>query len=106
LDAEDGISVLKGQGLAKGDVWDGVIILADEVAYVYAVNTLLGLTTSLNVDGQVPNSTEGMSDTVGYVDPDNVLYAISENLVVTLITGDHINRMGENYYMGTEGVLL
>ena len=106
LDAEDGISVLKGQGLAKGDVWDGVIILADEVAYVYAVNTLLGLTTSLNVDGQVPNSTEGMSDNVGYVDPDNVLYTISENLVVTLITGDHINRMGENYYMGTEGVLL
>ena len=106
LDAEDGISVLKGQGLAKGDVWDGVIILADEVAYVYAVNTLLGLTTSLNVDGQIPNSTEGMSDNVGYVDPDNVLYTISENLVVTLITGDHINRMGENYYMGTEGVLL
>lgn len=106
LDAEDGISVLKGQGLAKGDVWDGVIILADEVAYVYAVNTLLGLTTSLNVDGQIPNSTEGMSDNVGYIDPDNVLYTISENLVVTLITGDHINRMGENYYMGTEGVLL
>lgn len=106
LDAEDGISVLKGQGLAKGDVWDGVIILADEVSYIYAVNTLLGLTTSLNVDGQVPNSTEGMSDNVGYVDPDNVLYTISENLVVTLITGDHINRMGENYYMGTEGVLL
>ena len=106
LDTEDGISVLKGQGLAKGDVWDGVIILADEVAYVYAVNTLLGLTTSLNVDGQIPNSTEGMSDNVGYIDPDNVLYTISENLVVTLITGDHINRMGENYYMGTEGVLL
>ena len=106
LDAEDGISVLKGQGLAKGDVWDGVIILADEVAYVYAVNTLLGLTTSLNVDGQIPNSTEGVSDNIGYIDPDNVLYTISENLVVTLITGDHINRMGENYYMGTEGVLL
>lgn len=106
LDAEDGISVLKGQGLAKGDVWDGVIILADEVSYIYAVNTLLGLTTSLNVDGQVPNSTEGISDNVGYVDQDNVLTVISENLVVTLITGDHINRMGENYMMGTEGVLL
>ena len=106
LDAEDGISVLKGQGLAKGDVWDGVIILADEVSYIYAVNTLLGLTTLLNVDGQIPNSTEGMSDNVLYWDQDNVLTVISENLVVTLITGDHINRMGENFMMGTEGVLL
>jgi hypothetical protein len=105
LDAEDGISVLKGQGLAKGDVWDGVIILADEVSFVYATTTLLGVTTSVNVNN-VTNDTEGLSDNVSYQDQENVLIVISENLVVTLITGDHINRMGENYMMGTEGVLL
>lgn len=106
LDAEDGISVLKGQGLAKGDVWDGVIILADEVDYIYAVNTLLGITTLLNVDEDIHNDTSELSGNVNYCDQNNVIYVISENLVVTLITGDHINRMGENYYMGTEGVLL
>ena len=106
LDAEDGISVLKGQGLAKGDVWDGVIILADEVSYIYAVNNLIGLSTLLNVDGAIQNDTSALSENVLYWDQENVLTVISENLVVTLITGDHINRMGENYYMGTEGVLL
>lgn len=106
LDAEDGISVLKGQGLAKGDVWDGVIILADEVSFVYATTTLLGVTCLLNIDGDVHNDTEGLSDNVNYQEQENVLIVISENLVVTLITGDHINRMGENYMMGTEGVLL
>ena len=105
LDAEDGISVLKGQGLAKGDVWDGVIILADEVAFVYATTTLLGVTVSVDVNN-VTNDTSSLSDNVGYQDQENVLIVISENLVVTLITGDHINRMGENYMMGTEGVLL
>lgn len=106
LDAEDGISVLKGQGLAKGDVWDGVIILADEVSYIYAVNTLLGLSTLLSVDEDIQNDTSELSENVLYWDQDNVLTVISENLVVTLITGDHINRMGENFMMGTEGVLL
>ena len=105
LDAEDAISVLKGQGLAKGDVWDGVIILADEISYMSIILSFGGVTELINAT--TPNNgTESLSGNVPYESADMTLIVINENVVVTLLVGDEINRMGENFYMGMEGVLL
>lgn len=106
LDAEDAISVLKGQGLSKGDVWDGVIILADEVAYIYATMLNTTLSESITVNGAIQDDKTTLSGNVVDAVPLTTLITISENLVVTLVIGDEINRMGENFYMGTQGVLL
>lgn len=106
LDVEDGISVLKGQGLVKGDTWDGVIILADEVAYIYATMDFAGV--SELADASLPThigSTE-LADNVGPWSDTLVVYTLSENVVVTLVLGDQFAHCGENLYCGMESVLL
>lgn len=106
LDVEDGISVLKGQGLVKGDTWDGVIILADEVSYIYATMDFAGV--SELADASLPThigSTE-LADNVGPWSDTLVVYALSENVVVTLVLGDQFAHCGENLYCGMESVLL
>lgn len=106
LDVEDGISVLKGQGLVKGDTWDGVIILADEVAFVYAPLIFAGVSTLC--DASLPThigSTE-LSANVGPWTGDFVMYELNENVVVTLVLGDQFAHCGEYLYCGMESVLL
>ena len=106
LDAEDAISVLKGQGLVKGDTWDGVIILADEVAFVYAPLIFAGVSTLC--DASLPThigSTE-LSANVGPWTGDFVMYELNENVVVTLVLGDQFAHCGEYLYCGMESVLL
>lgn len=106
LDVEDGISVLKGQGLVKGDTWDGVIILADEVAFVYAPLIFAGV--SALCDASLPphiGSTE-LSANVGPWTGDFVMYELNENVVVTLVLGDQFAHCGEYLYCGMESVLL
>lgn len=106
LDAEDAISVLKGQGLVKGDTWDGVIILADEVAFVYAPLIFAGV--SALCDATLPThigSTE-LSANVGPWTGDFVMYELNENVVVTLVLGDQFAHCGEYLYCGMESVLL
>lgn len=106
LDAEDAISVLKGQGLVKGDTWDGVIILADEVAFVYAPLIFAGV--SALCDASLPphiGSTE-LSANVGPWTGDFVMYELNENVVVTLVLGDQFAHCGEYLYCGMESVLL
>lgn len=106
LDVEDGISVLKGQGLVKGDTWDGVIILADEVSYIYATMAFAGITEL--ADASLPThigSTE-LSDNVGPWSDTLVIYTLSENVVVTLVIGDQFAHCGEYLYCGMESVLL
>ena len=106
LDAEDAISVLKGQGLAKGDVWDGVIILADEVAYVGVVHSFDGLTELLNVDGAIQDDAYALSGNVAYLALVMSTYNLTENVVVTLMVGDQFAHCGEYLYCGMESVLL
>lgn len=106
LDVEDGISVLKGQGLVKGDTWDGVIILADDVEYIYATMDFAGV--SELADASLPThigSTE-LADNIGPWSDTLVVYALSENVVVTLVLGDQFAHCGENLYCGMESVLL
>lgn len=106
LDVEDGISVLKGQGLVKGDTWDGVIILADDVEYIYATMDFAGV--SELADASLPThigSTE-LADNVGPWSDTLVVYTLSENVVVTLVLGDQFAHCGENLYCGMESVLL
>lgn len=106
LDAEDAISVLKGQGLVKGDTWDGVIILADEVAFVYAPLIFAGV--SALCDATLPThigSTE-LSANVGPWTGDFVMYELNETVVVTLVLGDQFAHCGEYLYCGMESVLL
>lgn len=105
LDAEDAISVLKGQGLAKGDVWDGVIILADEISYMSIILAFGGVTELINATTP-GNDTSTLSGNVPYESADMTLIVINENVVVTLLVGDQFAHCGEYLYCGMESVLL
>lgn len=105
LDAEDAISVLKGQGLAKGDVWDGVIILADEISYMSIILSFGGVTELINAT-KPGNDTSTLSGNVPYESADMTLIVINENVVVTLLVGDQFAHCGEYLYCGMESVLL
>ena len=105
LDAEDAISVLKGQGLAKGDVWDGVIILADEISYMSIILSFGGVTELINATTP-GNDTSTLSGNVPYESADMTLIVINENVVVTLLVGDQFAHCGEYLYCGMESVLL
>lgn len=108
LDAEDAISVLKGQGLVKGDTWDGVIILADEVPYFHIGADFGGVTETLNIpdDGNIQNDTSELSDNFNEDGLDMVFYVLNDNVVVTLVLGDQFAHCGEYLYCGMESVLL
>lgn len=108
LDAEDAIAVLKGQGLVKGDTWDGVIILGDEVPYFHIRTSFGGVTESLNIPdgGNIQNDTSELSDNFIEDGLDMVFYIINDNVVVTLIIGDQFAHCGEYLYCGMESVLL
>ena len=106
LDAEDAISVLKGQGLVKGDTWDGVIILADEVAFVYAPLIFAGVSTLCDASLPVHIGSTELSANVGPWTGDFVMYELNENVVVTLVLGDQFAHCGEYLYCGMESVLL
>ena len=105
LDAEDAISVLKGQGLAKGDVWDGVIILADEISYMSIILSFGGVTELINATTP-GNDTSTLSGNVPYESADMTLIVINENVVVTLLVCDQFAHCGEYLYCGMESVLL
>ena len=105
LAAEDAISVLKGQGLEKGDTWDGVIILADEVAFVYMSVVLGSVTEACTASTCVPVGASG-SDNVGEVIGDLYVISLTENIVITLVVGDQFAHCGEYLYCGMESVLL
>ena len=112
LDAEDAISVLKGQGLEKGDTWDGVIILGDEVSVVYMHITALGLTESIATHIYDPEADPPthwnivLSDNVGYVGTPMTVGSLTESITITLVTGDQFAHCGEYLYCGMESVLL
>ena len=112
LDAEDAISVLKGQGLEKGDTWDGVIILGDEVSVVYMHITALGLTESVATHIYDPEADPPthwnivLSDNVGYVGTPITVGSLTESITITLVTGDQFAHCGEYLYCGMESVLL
>ena len=106
LDAEDAISVLKGQGLVKGDTWDGVIILADEVAFVYAPLIFAGVSTLCDASLPVHIGSTELSANVGPWTGDFVMYELNETVVVTLVLGDQFAHCGEYLYCGMESVLL
>ena len=105
LDAEDAISVLKGQGLEKGDTWDGVIILADEVSYMNMYALFGSCTEACSATTYVPVSGSG-SDNVSAETSEMYVIALTENITITLVVGDQFAHCGEYLYCGMESVLL
>ena len=104
--ADGGISVLKGQGLAKQDKWNGVIVLDDTVS-AFTIISLLGTlselvycaSTALTYDEVFSENVSGYSSVL-------VTEGLTESVTFVFGYADWINFCGENYYCGTEGVLL
>ena len=105
LDAEDAISVLKGQGLEKGDTWDGVIILADEVEYMHMYALFGSCTEACSATTYVPVSGSG-SDNVSAETSEMYVISLTESITITLVVGDQFAHCGEYLYCGMESVLL
>lgn len=100
------LAVLKGQGLAKDGSWNGVIVLDDTVsAYVMPMllralsDTLVIRAWNLDHDLELSDTVNGMPMTIGFG-------SLTESINIKYGYGDFVNFCGENYYAGTEGVLL
>lgn len=106
IDAEGALNVLKGQGLAKQESWSGVIVLDDNVTAFSIVAGFMTLSELVKVDNKSLTYREQLAENILGISSVLTTEALSENLVITFHYGDHINFCGENYYMGTEGVLL
>lgn len=100
------LAVLKGQGLAKEGTWNGVIVLDDTVPTLDIIATMFTITDICNVVVrnldhriQCSDTIPGWSCAIGFC-------GLTENVGISYGFGDWVNRCGENYYAGTEGVLL
>ena len=105
IPSEYALSILKGQGLTKGDAWNGVLILADEISYVPSVIPFFDLSENVDVTVYDPAKISG-TESIGYYQLDNVFVSQTDSVVITMGYREDICFCGENYYMGTEGVLL
>lgn len=103
---DDGISVLKGQGLAKQDKWNGVIVLDDTVSSFSIVSLLATMADLLACEANDLDYDEAFSENVSGMSTELLTENLSENVVITFGYADWINFCGEGYYCGTEGVLL
>ena len=103
---DDGISVLKGQGLAKQDRWNGVIVLDDTVSSFSIISLIAALSETVVCTASAVDHDEAFSESVSGMDAIAEYVGLTENLVITFGWADWINFCGENYYCGTEGVLL
>ena len=100
------LAVLKGQGLAKQDAWDGVIVLDDTITSFSLVAGFITINDSVVVDVRALDHRLQLTDSPASLGSIVTFNGVTENCAVTLGYADFINFMGENYYMGTEGVLL
>ena len=100
------LAVLKGQGLAKQDAWDGVIVLDDTITSFSLVAGFITINDSVVVDVRALDHRLQLTDSPASLGSVVTFNGVTENCAVTLGYADFINFMGENYYMGTEGVLL
>lgn len=103
---DDGISVLKGQGLAKQDKWNGVIVLDDTVSSFSIVSLLATMADLLVCEANDLDYDEAFSENVSGMSSELLTENLSESVVITFGYADWINFCGEGYYCGTEGVLL
>ena len=106
IDVEGALNVLKGQGLAKQESWSGVIVLDDTVSAFSIVAGFMTLTELVSISNPELDYRKQLADNVLGIIPTLTTETLTENLVITFHYGDQINFCGENYYMGTEGVLL
>jgi len=103
---DDGISVLKGQGLAKQDKWNGVIVLDDTVSSFSIISLIAALSETVVCTASAVDYDEAFSANIAGMDAPASFTELTENVVITFGWADWINFCGENYYCGTEGVLL
>ena len=103
---DDGISVLKGQGLAKQDKWNGVIVLDDTVSAFSIISLLHALSDVVVCTATALDYDEAFSENVSGYDMETEHVGLTENIAFTFGWADWFNFCGENYYAGTEGVLL
>lgn len=100
------LAVLKGQGLAKESAWNGVIILDDDVPALSIIAQMFTLSEICSVKArdldhliQLADNITGFSCVVPFC-------GLTEQVGIKWGYGDWVNFCGENYYCGTEGVLL
>ena len=104
--ADGGISVLKGQGLAKQDKWNGVIVLDDTVSAFTIISLLGTLSELVYCKSEALTYDEVFSENVSGYSSVLVTEGLTESVTFVFGYADWINFCGENYYCGTEGVLL
>ena len=104
--ADGGISVLKGQGLAKQDKWNGVIVLDDTVSAFTIISLLGTLSELVYCKSEALTYDEVFSENVSGYSSVLVTEGLTETVTFVFGYADWINFCGENYYCGTEGVLL
>lgn len=103
---DDGLSVLKGQGLAKQDKWNGVIVLDDTVEAFSMEAGIITINDAVVCTAEALSHFIDVADSISAYSATLVPNSVTDAVVITFGYADWINFCGENYYCGTEGVLL
>lgn len=98
-------SYIFAQGMSAEAPWDGIISLTDNVPYVVTTLSAQALTDSARLITEQPISEQLAESLVEFV-TDMQTEAINDTMILELRYHDAICFAGENYYAGTEGVLL
>lgn len=98
--AQDKIrSYIFAQGIEVEAPWDGIIIIAERVSYVDALLALYGITDTVSVVAEEPQSAS-ISEVVNVITSGSQTIPISDTMLVSLEYGDWVLRMGMGIRMG------
>ena len=110
LDIKDALSVLKGQGISKAEVWDGIIYLVDKFTRFTYSSSLVPLTDTVTVTLS-DNETISLSDEFDRFTAPSSMRTLTESLSIAfdqpvwplaLETGELIGLETDSDYIETE----
>lgn len=107
IDTHDFRGTLFGQNLVEeGERWDGLLQLEDLIPYITPITVTSNLVESnVSVTTYIPANPD-LSDLVQYLAMVNNLIGVTDGCTIKFGYREDICFCGENYYCGTEGVLL
>lgn len=101
-----GLSILKGQGLAKESAWNGVIVLDDTVPAFSILSFLASLNDSVSVGIEPLTYHESFSESIDVMNVGSELNAATDSATIDIHLVESFPYCGEEYYSGMEDILL
>lgn len=98
-------SYVFAQGIESEAPWDGIITIVETVPFVTTTTEFLEITDDVEITTYLPVSPE-LASMVEALVPQMQRIPVSDTMNLILLYHDDVNYCGENFYAGTDGVLL